>query len=161
MQFFIPTIILFLFFLHPAFCELTNADLNKIELIMNRAIQPLTEDVAVMKTEIQNINKGMDTSTENFNKRFEDINSQFNRIFWLLVGILTSAVGLVTTFLIYVVRVIERSNNTVDKTMEVIESTESLIETMKQIRDAYQEQVTLITDLAERLTQSIEEAKKS
>ena len=70
----------------PALGELTEADLNKIRLIIKEEVDPIKEDVAVMQGQLQ----GMD-------KRFDDINKRFdhsNNLAYALIALIVVAVGI-------------------------------------------------------------------
>ena len=151
----------FLVFVSPAFCELTDADLDKIKLIVNESVQPLREDIAGMKEQIKGLDNEVATGFDNVDKRFVDMNNQLNRIFWLLVGILTSAVGLVTTFLIYVIKVLESSGEAVSKSKESAEHAISLVQTMQEIKTVYQENTEVFISMIEKLQEEISIAKES
>ena len=79
--FLIPLILLGILAPH-AFAELTQDDLNKIRLIVKEATTATKADVAVMKTEMKNLNTKIDdrfnSIEKNFNDRFNSIEKNFN-----------------------------------------------------------------------------------
>lgn len=90
--------ILFCVFTSPTFAELTDADLNKIRLIVTEEIQAeikpikadiatlkadivtLKTDMAVMKTEVANLKETMNSKFDNVNSKFDDVNSKFDDV---------------------------------------------------------------------------------
>ena len=91
-------LILFCVFTSPTFAELTDADINKIRLIVTEAIQAeitpikadiatlktdvatLKTDMAVMKTEVANLKETMNSKFDNVNSKFDDVNSKFDDV---------------------------------------------------------------------------------
>ena len=68
----------------PALGELTDADLNKIRLIIKEEVEPIKKDVAVLQGQIQGIEKRFDDVNKRFddvNKRFDDLKDSVNRRF--------------------------------------------------------------------------------
>lgn len=90
-------LILFCVFTSPTFAELTDADINKIRLIVTEAIQEeikpikadittlkadiatLKTDMAVMKTEVANLKETVNNKFDNVNRKFDDIQKNFDR----------------------------------------------------------------------------------
>lgn len=89
--------ILFCVFASPTFAELTDADLNKIRLIVTEEIQAeikpikadiatlkadiatLKTDMAVMKTEVANLKETVNNKFDNVNSKFDDVQKNFDR----------------------------------------------------------------------------------
>ncbi len=44
----------------PTFCELTDADLNKIRLIINEELKPIRADIVTLKTQVASLNGRID-----------------------------------------------------------------------------------------------------
>lgn len=90
--------ILFCVFASPTFAELTDADLNKIRLIVTEEIQkeikPIKADIAtlktdvamlktetaVMKTEVANLKETVNDKFDNVNNKFDNVNSKFDDV---------------------------------------------------------------------------------
>ena len=91
-------LILFCVFTSPTFAELTDADINKIRLIVTEAIQAeikpikadiatlkadiatLKTDMAVMKTEVANLKETVNIKFDNVNGKFDDVNRKFDDV---------------------------------------------------------------------------------
>ncbi|RKU16656.1 hypothetical protein C6500_17280 [Candidatus Poribacteria bacterium] len=89
--------ILFCVFASPTFAELTDADLNKIRLIVTEEIQKeikpikadiatlkadiatLKTDMALMKIEVANLKQNVNDRFTSVNDRFDDIQKNFDR----------------------------------------------------------------------------------
>ena len=91
-------LILFCVSTSPTFAELTDADINKIRLIVTEAIQAeikpieadiatlkadiatLKTDMAVMKTEVANLKETVNSKFDNVNSKFDNVNSKFDDV---------------------------------------------------------------------------------
>lgn len=95
----------------PARGELTEADLNKIRLIIKEEVEPIKKDVAVLQGQIQGINKRFDAVDKRFDdfkdsvnkrfdavdKRFDDVNTRLdhsNNLAYALIALIVVAVGI-------------------------------------------------------------------
>ena len=68
--------ILFSVIAFPALDELTDADLNKIRLIINEEIKPIKADIVSLKTDVA----WMRGKLENVDKQFEGVNDKFGGV---------------------------------------------------------------------------------
>ena len=68
----------------PVFAELTEADLNKIRLIVKEEIEaeikPIKTDIKMLKTELSNLKENVKTSFENVRKDFDNVEKDFDNI---------------------------------------------------------------------------------
>ena len=97
-------LILFCVFTSPTFAALTDADLNKIRLIVTEEIQAeikpikadiatlkadvatLKTDMAVMKTEVANLKETFNGKFDDVNRKFDDIQKNFDRQNNIIIG---------------------------------------------------------------------------
>ena len=79
----------------PVVAELTQDDLNKIHLIVKEAITPIEADIAVLKTEVQNLNARFDSTERNFNARFNIIEKNFDRQSNLIIACIAVPMALI------------------------------------------------------------------
>ncbi len=90
MKTFIFLSILFSAIALPAFGALTDADLDKIRLIINEEIKPIKADIVSLKTDVawmrgklESVDKqfeSVDKQFEGVNKQFESVNKQFESV---------------------------------------------------------------------------------
>ena len=90
MKTFIFLSILFSAIALPAFGALTDADLDKIRLIINEEIKPIKADIVSLKTDVawmrgklESVDKqfeSVDKQFEGVNKQFEGVNKQFEGV---------------------------------------------------------------------------------
>ena len=76
MKFMLLLSILFFTIALPALGELTDADLNKIRLIINEEIKPIKADIVSLKTDVA----WMRGKLENVDKQFESVDKQFEGV---------------------------------------------------------------------------------
>ena len=77
----------------PALGELTEADLNKIRLIVNEEIKPIEVDIVLLKTDTAWIRGKL----ESVDEQFEGVNNQIThsrRITYGLIALIVAAVGI-------------------------------------------------------------------
>lgn len=77
----------------PGFAELTEADLNKIRLIVNEGIKPIEADIVLLKTDTAWIRGKL----ESVDEQFEGVNNQIThsrRITYGLIALIVAAVGI-------------------------------------------------------------------
>jgi len=97
-------LILFCVFTSPTFAALTDADLNKIRLIVTEEIQAeikpikadiatlktdvatLKTDMAVMKTEVANLKETFNGKFDDVNRKFDDVQKNFDRQNNIIIG---------------------------------------------------------------------------
>jgi len=97
-------LILFCVFTSPTFAALTDADLNKIRLIVTEEIQAeikpikadiatlktdvatLKTDMAVMKTEVANLKETFNGKFDDVNRKFDDVQKNFDRHNNIIIG---------------------------------------------------------------------------
>ena len=84
----------------PALGELTDADLDKIRLIVNAEIKPIEADIVLLKTDtawIRGKLESVDKQFEGINNQFEGVNNQIThsrRITYGLIALIVAAVGI-------------------------------------------------------------------
>ena len=90
----------------PALGDLSDADLNKIRLIIKEEVDPIKKDIAVLQGQLQGLEKrfddfqkSVDSRFDNVNSRFDDINSRFddihsNNLTYALIALIVVAVGI-------------------------------------------------------------------
>ena len=86
-------LILFCAIALPALAELTDADLDKIRLIVNEEIKPIEADIVLLKTDTAWIRGKL----ESVDKQFEGVNNQIThsrRITYGLIALIVVAVGI-------------------------------------------------------------------
>ena len=77
----------------PVLGELTEADLNKIRLIVNEEIKPIEADIVLLKTDTAWIRGKL----ESVDEQFEGVNNQIThsrRITYGLIALIVAAVGI-------------------------------------------------------------------
>ena len=77
----------------PGFAELTDADLDKIRLIVNEEIKPIEADIVLLKTDTAWIRGKL----ESVDEQFEGVNNQIThsrRITYGLIALIVAAVGI-------------------------------------------------------------------
>lgn len=121
-------LILFSAIAMPAIAELTDADLDKIRLIVQEEVDPLRDeiealktDVAVIKTEVTNLK---DTVKTNFDTTQKNFNRQNN--------IIIACIGIPMAILAIGATLWGMRNRNVDRQQEQIEALTEDIETLKQ-----------------------------
>ena len=85
--------ILFCAIAMPTLGELTDADLNKIRLIVNEGIKPIEADIVLLKTDTAWIRGKL----ESVDEQFEGVNNQIThsrRITYGLIALIVAAVGI-------------------------------------------------------------------
>ena len=85
--------ILFCAIAMPALGELTDADLDKIRLIVNEEIKPIEADIVLLKTDTAWIRGKL----ESVDEQFEGVNNQIThsrRITYGLIALIVAAVGI-------------------------------------------------------------------
>ena len=85
--------ILFCAIAMPALGELTDADLDKIRLVVNEEIKPIEADIVLLKTDTAWIRGKL----ESVDEQFEGVNNQIThsrRITFGLIALIVAAVGI-------------------------------------------------------------------
>ena len=85
--------ILFCAIAMPALGELTDADLDKIRLVVNEEIKPIEADIVLLKTDTAWIRGKL----ESVDEQFEGVNNQIThsrRITYGLIALIVAAVGI-------------------------------------------------------------------
>lgn len=141
----------------PAFGELTDADLDKIRLIVNESekrikaeitaeIEPikadivaLKTDVALMKTEVANFKKAVNDKFDNVNDKFDNVNGKFddiqknfdrqNNVIIACIGIPLAIIAIGATVWGLLVHRQSRKDQALERQIEVLTQE---IETLKQ-----------------------------
>ena len=86
-------LILFCAIAPPGFAELTDADLDKIRLIVNEELKPVETDVVLLKTDTAWIRGKL----ENVDEQFEGVNNQITHsrnLTYGLIALIVAAVGI-------------------------------------------------------------------
>ena len=84
----------------PGFAELTDADLDKIRLIVNEELKPIEADIVLLKTDtawIRGKLESVDKQFEGVNNQFTGVNNQIThsrRITYGLIALIVVAVGI-------------------------------------------------------------------
>ena len=148
----------------PSFAELTDADLDKIRLIVQEEIKPLKDemgtlktDIAVIKTEVTNL-KG--TAKTNFDTTQNSLDRQ-NNIIIACIGIPMAILAIGAT----VWGILAYRRNTEEKEIDTHEQTKELIEELSQVFTPEQRKIIekLMHDQEqkiENLTQEVETLKQ-
>ena len=107
MKFMLLLSILFSAIAFPVFGELTDADLDKIRLIINEEIKPIKADIVSLKTDVawmrgklENVDKqfeGVDKQFEGVDKQFEGVERQIGHgtnVMYGLIALIVAAIAI-------------------------------------------------------------------
>lgn len=147
----------------PALGELTDADLNKIRLIVQEEVKPLKDemgtlktDLAVLKTEVTNLKGTTTTDFDTIQKNFD----RQNNIIIACIGIPMAILAIGAT----VWGVLAQRRNRTDQIQSRNATTESVPEQMANLSDGDRRVIEALIDnqdeKIEALTQEIETLKQ-
>ncbi|RKU19438.1 hypothetical protein C6500_10830 [Candidatus Poribacteria bacterium] len=123
----------------PAFGELTDADLDKIRLIVQEEIEPIKADIVTLKTDVALMKTEVAILKENVNDRFASVNSRIddvqknfgrqNNIIIACIGIPMAIIAIGATVWGLLVHRQSRKDQMLERQIEVLTQE---IETLKQ-----------------------------
>ena len=117
----------------PALGELTDADINKIRLIVNEAVEPLKTDIVTLKTDVAWIRgkfEGIDKQFESVDKQFESVNQRITHatnVSYGLIALIVAAIAIPQILMAWR----SRADRSLEKQIETLTQE---IETLKQQR---------------------------